>query len=57
MIKATFDRAKIADLKAQINKLQQEKEQLHLLLHELIEAFCRTLGNSKSPRDHEAKFN
>ena len=31
----------ISQLKAQISQLQQEKEQLRLLVHELIEVFCK----------------
>ena len=40
--------SQIANLKSQIAQLQAEKEQLRLLLHELIEAFYKSLsGNQK----------
>ena len=43
-------RSQIANLKSQIAQLQAEKEQLRLLLHELIEAFYKSLnGNQKEP--------
>jgi len=42
--------SQIANLKSQIAQLQAEKEQLRLLLHELLEAFYKSLnGNQKEP--------
>jgi septal ring factor EnvC (AmiA/AmiB activator) len=36
----------IKKLQAQINKLKQEKEQLRLFLHEMIEAYYRTINQT-----------
>ena len=40
--------AKITKLKTKITQLKQEKEQLRLFLHELIEAYYRTVNQEES---------
>jgi len=44
-----YHQSPIANLKSQIAQLKKEKAQLRLLLHELIEAFYKSLGNQKEP--------
>jgi len=41
----------IIELKSQITKLKQEKEQLRLFLHEIIEAYYRTVNKEKEEGD------
>jgi hypothetical protein len=43
-----YQQSQIANLKAKITQLQTEKEQLRLLLHELLEAFYKSI-NQKEP--------
>jgi len=38
----------IPELKAQISQLKQEKEQLRLLTHELVEAFYKAMSKASS---------
>ena len=40
-IMPNYQQSQIANLKAKISQLQAEKEQLRLLVHELIEVFCK----------------
>jgi len=40
--------SQIANLKSQIAQLKKEKEQLRLLLHELIEAFYKSVSPKKT---------
>jgi hypothetical protein len=42
-----YHQSQIANLKSRIVQLQAEKEQLRLLLHELIEAFYKSLSKSQ----------
>jgi hypothetical protein len=45
-----YQQSQIANLKAKITQLQAEKEQLRLLLHELLEGFYKSLSkNQKEP--------
>lgn len=44
---------KITTLKTQITQLQKEKAQLRLFLHEIIEAYYRTVNQAKKPRKGE----
>ena len=39
-----YHQSQIANLKSQITKLQAEKEQLRVLLHELIEVFYKSVS-------------
>ena len=43
-----YHQSPIADLKSQIAQLKKEKEQLRLLLHELIEAFYKSVSPKKT---------
>jgi septal ring factor EnvC (AmiA/AmiB activator) len=49
-----FANKQIIELKSQITKLKQEKEQLRLFLHEIIEAYYRTV-NQTNPQEKEEK--
>jgi DNA-binding protein Fis len=46
----------IRQLKAQITKLQQEKELLRLYLHELIEAYYRVINQNPTKEVFEMKL-
>ena len=41
-----FNNSQITELKAQIKKLKQEKAQLRLFLHELMEAHYRVINQT-----------
>ena len=41
----------IIKLKTQLVKTQQEKEQLRLFLHEIIEAYYRTINQTKLEKE------
>ena len=43
---------RITELKAQIKKLQREKAQLRLFLHELVEAHYRVINQEPSKEDN-----
>jgi hypothetical protein len=42
------NQSQIANLKSQIAQLQAEKEQLRVLLHELLEAFYKSVSPKKT---------
>ena len=43
-----YHQSQIANLKSQIAQLQAEKEQLRVLLHELLEAFYKSVSPKKT---------
>ncbi len=46
---------RITELKAQIKKLQREKELLRLFLHELVEAHYRVVNQEPEAKEPEPK--